>query len=168
MRIHAVRPLQMPIDMLFALGYLAVWTGFSGVATLVQWALHAAALLSSTMAAGSPRMAGTILFAAGVYQLTPAKSACLTQCQSPLGFLMGHWRDGNVGAFTMGLRHGVYCLGCCWALMAVLFAVGVMNLLWVAALTVFILAEKVGRSGAIVSRIGAIVLLGWGVVLLIG
>ncbi|MEO6445903.1 MAG: DUF2182 domain-containing protein [Gemmatimonadaceae bacterium] len=154
--------------LLFALGYLAVWTGFSGVATLVQWALHEAALLASTMAVASPRMAGAILVAAGAYQLTPVKSACLTQCQSPLGFLMGNWRDGSVGAFTMGLRHGVYCLGCCWALMGVLFAVGVMNLVWVAALTAFILAEKVGRSGAVVARIGAIALLGWGVVLLIG
>ena len=105
-------------------------------------------MLSPAMAASSPRLAGAILIAAGAYQLTPFKGACLTQCRSPLGFLMTNWRDGNMGALQMGVRHGVYCLGCCWALMCVLFVVGVMNLAWVAALTVFVLIEKVGPAGA--------------------
>jgi len=156
-------PLAVPV---FALGYLTVWLGFSAVAALAQWALHQGALLSPGMAAQSPRLAGAILIAAGLYQLTPAKRACLRQCQSPLGFLLANWRDGAWGAFQMGLRHGVYCLGCCWALMCVLFAVGVMNLAWVAALTAFILVEKFGRKGAYVSRAGGITMLAFGIVLL--
>jgi len=153
----------MPV-LLFGLGYITVWLGFSASAALAQWALHQAALLSSTMAASSPRLAGAILIAAGAYQMTPAKGACLTQCQSPLGFLMSNWRDGARGAFQMGLRHGVYCLGCCWALMCVLFAVGVMNLAWVGLLTAFILVEKVARTGALVSRAGGVIMVAFGVV----
>ena len=137
--------------------------GFSEVATRALWGLHQAALWSTMMAATSPRLAGALLIAAGVYQLTPLKRACLTHCQTPLGFLMSHWRDGAAGAFQMGFRHGIYCLGCCWALMVVLFAVGVMNLAWVAVLTVFILMEKVGGAGARVSRIGGILLIALGI-----
>jgi predicted metal-binding membrane protein len=152
-------PLALP---LFGLGYLTVWVGFSACAALAQEALHRAAMLSPAMAASSPRLSGAILIAAGVYQLTPFKGACLTRCRSPLGFLMTSWRDGAFGAFRMGLAHGTYCLGCCWALMGVLFAVGVMNLLWVAALTALVLFEKVGPFGAAVSRVagGAIIVLG--------
>ena len=139
--------------LIFGLGYLAVWTGFSALATLAQWTLHKAAMLSPAMKTSSPRLAGVILLAAGAYQLTPWKGACLTHCRSPLGFLMTNWRDGKLGALRMGLSHGAYCLGCCWALMCVLFAVGVMNLAWVAALTVFVLLEKIGPAGAIVARI---------------
>jgi predicted metal-binding membrane protein len=149
--------------LMFGLGYITLWVGFSVCATLVQWALHRAALLSPAVAAASPRLAGALLIAAGVYQLTPLKRACLTHCQTPLGFLMSHWQDGAGGAFRMGLRHGVYCLGCCWALMGVLFAVGVMNLAWVAVLTTFILVEKLGESGARVARVGGAVLIGLGV-----
>ena len=144
---------------LFGLGYIALWLGFSVCAALAQWALHEGALLSSTMAAASPRLGGAILIAAGVYQLTPAKGACLRQCQSPVGFLMTNWRDGPGGAFQMGLRHGRFCLGCCWALMCVLFTVGVMNLIWVAALTAFILIEKSGRLGAHVARVGGVAMI---------
>lgn len=156
-------PVAVP---LFALGYLTVWLGFSASAALAQWALHQGALLSSGMAALSPRLAGAILIAAGVYQLTPAKGACLRQCQSPLGFLLSNWRDGSRGALEMGLRHGVYCLGCCWALMCVLFAVGVMNLAWVAALTAFILVEKFGRTGARISLVGGVLMIALGVLVL--
>jgi predicted metal-binding membrane protein len=154
--------------LLFGLGYLTVWIGFSACATLAQSALHAAALLSSTMAAASPRLAAAILIAAGAYQLTPAKRVCLEHCESPIGFLMSHWRDGYSGAFQMGLRHGIYCLGCCWALMCVLFAVGVMNLAWVGALTVFILLERVGRNGARVARVGGALMVGLGLLALAG
>ena len=149
--------------LLFALGYITVWVGFSACATLTQWALHEAALLSPAMAVASPRLAGALLIAAGAYQLTPAKRACLTHCQTPLGFLMSHWRDGPVGAFQMGLRHGIDCLGCCWALMGVLFAVGVMNLAWVGALTAFILLERIGQNGVLVARLGAVLMIGLGV-----
>jgi predicted metal-binding membrane protein len=150
----------------FGLGYLTIWLGFSACATLAQWALHQAALLSSTMAVTSPRVSGALLVAAGVYQLTPLKNACLAHCQTPVGFLMSHWRDGPSGAFRMGLGHGLYCLGCCWALMAVLFAVGVMNLMWVALLTAFILVERLGRSGARFARAGGVALIGLGVLLI--
>ncbi len=149
----------------FGLGYLIVWVAFSACATAAQWALHEAALLSSTMATSSTAIAGVILIAAGAYQLTPLKTGCLAQCQSPLGFLMSNWRDGAGGAFRMGFRHGIFCLGCCWALMAVLFVVGVMNLAWVGVLTLFILAEKLGPTGARVSRAGGAILIAFGAVL---
>jgi len=138
--------------LMFGLGYLLVWVGFSAFAALAQWALHQTAMLSPAMAASSPYLAGAILIAAGAYQLTPWKGACLTHCRSPLGFLMTHWREGRFGALQMGARHGAYCLGCCWALMCVLFVVGVMSLVWVAALTAFVLLEKAGPAGAIVAR----------------
>ncbi len=147
---------------LFGLGYILVWAGFSAAAALAQWLLHQGMLLSSSMVVASPRIAGVILIAAGAYQFTPAKNQCLRQCQSPLGFLLSNWRDGPGGALQMGLRHGAYCLGCCWALMLVLFVVGAMNLAWVAALTVFILFEKFGRSGALVARVGGLAMIGFG------
>jgi len=149
----------------FGLGYLIVWLGFSACATAAQWALHEGALLSSSMATSSTAVAGVILIAAGGYQLTPLKTGCLARCRSPLGFLMSNWRDGASGAFRMGFRHGLFCLGCCWALMAVLFVVGVMNLAWVGVLTLFILAEKIGPAGARLSRVGGAVLIALGVVL---
>jgi predicted metal-binding membrane protein len=152
----------------FGLGYLIVWLAFSACATAAQWALHEGALLSSTMATSSTPAAGIILIAAGAYQLTPLKSGCLARCQSPLGFLMSNWRDGSSGAFLMGFRHGIFCLGCCWALMAVLFVVGVMNLAWVGVLTLFILAEKIGPTGARVSRAGGAILIALGAVLVSG
>ena len=139
--------------LIFGLGYAVAWVGFSAGAAIAQWALHQTAMLSPAMAASDPRVGGAILVAAGVYQLTPMKRACLTHCRSPLGFLMTYWRDGKWGALQMGIRHGTYCLGCCWALMCVLFAVGVMNLLWVAALTGLVLLEKVGPAGAVVPRV---------------
>lgn len=150
--------------LMFGLGYLAVWTGFSAFAALTQWGLHQAALLSPMMSASSPYLAGAILVVAGVYQLTPWKWACLTHCRSPLEFLMTHWREGRTGAFQMGLRHGAYCLGCCWALMCVLFVVGVMNLVWVAMLTGLVLIEKVGRTGVMVARWAGAVTLVVGIV----
>ena len=155
-------PLAVP---LFGVGYITLWLGFSVCAALAQWALHEGALLSSTLAAASPRVGGGILIAAGVYQLTPAKGTCLNHCQSPVGFLMTNWRDGARGAFQMGLRHGRFCLGCCWALMCVLFTVGVMNLVWVAALTAFILLEKSGRLGTHVARVGGVVMIVAGILL---
>ena len=150
--------------LMFGLGYLAVWTGFSACAALAQWALHQAAMLSPAMSASSPYLAGVILIVAGAYQLTPWKGACLTHCRSPLGFLMSHWRDGQLGAFQMGLRHGAYCLGCCWALMCVLFVTGVMNLVWVAMLTGLVLIEKVGRTGIMVARLAGAVMVVVGIV----
>jgi predicted metal-binding membrane protein len=151
----------------FGVGYITVWLGFSACAAAAQGALHQAALLSSTMAMSSPALAGGILIAAGAYQLTPLKVGCLIRCQSPLGFLLSHWRDGAGGAFRMGLGHGAFCLGCCWALMGVLFVVGVMNLAWVGILAVFILVEKVGSTGVRVARLGGAVLIALGAFVLL-
>ena len=153
------------IVLLFGLGYLTIWLGFSVGATLAHWALNQAMLLSSTLAVGSPSVAGALFVAAGAYQLTPFKNACLEHCQSPMSFLMSHWKEGPGGAFQMGLRHGVYCLGCCWALMALLFAVGVMNLVAVAVLAVFILTERIAQ-GAVVARVGGAAMIGFGVLLI--
>jgi predicted metal-binding membrane protein len=152
---------RIPISALtFGLGYLVVWAGFSVVAAVAQWGLHEAALLSPAMRASSPRLAGAVLVAAGAYQLTPLKTACLTHCRSPLGFLMTSWRNGATGAFAMGCRHGAYCVGCCWALMTILFAVGVMSLAWVAVLAGFVLLEKLSPAGLTLSRgAGAILVL---------
>lgn len=147
---------------LFGAGYLLVWVGFSAVAALAQWGLHEAAMLSPAMSVASRRIGAVILIAAGVYQWTPFKGACLTHCRTPLGFLMSHWRDGAPGAMGMGLTHGAYCLGCCWALMLVLFVVGVMNLAWVAALTIFVLVEKIGPAGAVIARVAGVAMIAAG------
>lgn len=151
--------------LLFGLGYLIVWVGFSACAALVQWGFHETAMLSPAMTSSSPYLAGAILILAGAYQLTPWKGACLTQCRSPLGFLMSNWRDGRLGALQMGIRHGAYCLGCCWALMCVLFVVGVMNLIWVATLTAFVLLEKIGPAGTVVARAAGAVMVLAGILL---
>lgn len=154
--------------LVFGLGYVAVWTVFSLGATLAQWVLHQAAMLSSAaMALSSAPVSGGVLIAAGIYQLTSWKSRCLTHCRTPLGFLVTNWRDGTSGALIMGWRHGVYCLGCCWALMCVLFAVGVMNLVWIAVLAVLVLIEKIGPAGTVVARFAGIVLVLVGVLRLI-
>jgi predicted metal-binding membrane protein len=149
---------------IFALGYAVAWTGFSAGAVFAQWILQRASMLTGAMAAAGPRLAGAILILAGIYQLTPWKNRCLSHCRSPLGFLMTSWRHGNLGSFKMGLRHGIYCLGCCWALMCVLFVVGVMNLFWIAALTGFVMLEKVGPAGEVIARIAgaAMIVLGAG------
>lgn len=152
----------------FGTGYLVVWITFSAVATLAQWALHHAAMLSPSVTMSSARLGGAILIVAGIYQLTPFKRACLTHCRSPLGFLLSHWRDGVTGALRMGMAHGTYCLGCCWALMCVLFVVGVMNLVWVAVLTIFVLVEKVGPAAAFVARGAGVAMMTAGAVLTIG
>ncbi len=153
---HAVAPVGI-----FVSGYVAVWSAFALVATTVQWALDRAALLSPQMAAISPVLGGAVLIAAGLYQWTPLKDACLGLCRSPVAFLMGHWRAGTGGAFRMGAEHGAFCVGCCWALMGLLFVGGVMNLLWVAAITVAVLAEKLApRGGWIARATGAALVLG--------
>jgi predicted metal-binding membrane protein len=158
------RPL-VPVG-IFLLGYLAVWTAYSAVATLAQWGLHEAALLSSTMAATSPVLSGGLLLAAGVFQWTPLKRACLKGCRSPLSFLMSEWRDGTAGAFVMGLRHGAYCVGCCWVLMALLFVAGVMNLLWVAVIALFVMAEKILPRGDLIGHVAGIALVTAGIALM--
>ena len=152
---------------LFAAGYLVAWTVFSVAATTAQWGLSASGLLSATMAGSSPTFAGLLLLAAGAYQLSPWKSACLGQCRSPAEFLVRHRREGSLGALVTGLQHGAYCIGCCWALMVLLFAFGVMNLLWVAVLAVFVLIEKLTPAGALIGRVGAVVMISAGAALMV-
>jgi len=136
----------------FLSGYLVVWTVFSAVATFAQWRLQQADLLSSMMVSNDPLFGGLLLIGAGIFQFTPLKNACLTQCRSPIGFFMTEWREGNKGAFYMGIHHGTYCVGCCWLLMALLFVAGVMNLLWVAAIAGYVLVEKIIPAGNWVGR----------------
>jgi predicted metal-binding membrane protein len=138
----------------FTLGYLLVWGLFSAGATVVQWVLDQLAMLSSSLTAISPMVGGALLIAAGIYQFTPLKQACLRHCRSPLGFVLNHWHDGGIGALRMGMEHGAFCLGCCWVLMALLFVVGVMNLLSVAAIAAFVFVEKLLPGGPWIGRIG--------------
>ena len=148
---------------MFALGYALVWAVFSLGAVALQYVLEAAALLSPMMEATSIVMAGSVLILAGLYQWTPWKNACLRQCASPLEFVLFHWREGHAGAWHMGLRHGMYCVGCCWVLMLLLFAGGVMNLVWIAGLALFVMLEKIAPARRWVSRGAGLVLIAWGV-----
>lgn len=148
---------------LFVAGYAVAWGGFSIVATLAQWALESVALVAPmTMSVTSARLGGALFVAAGVYQLTPLKHACLVTCRSPFDFVVNRWRDGALGALRMGLEHGLSCLGCCWILMALLFVFGAMNLLWVAVLALVVLAEKMLPFGEWTARIGGVLLMGGG------
>jgi predicted metal-binding membrane protein len=151
---------------IFVLGYLLAWTGFSAVATALQALLRSLAMLTSALSVSDPRLGGAILIMAGAWQFTPWKGGCLAHCRSPLSFLLLHWREGARGALVMGLRHGAFCIGCCWALMLVLFVVGVMNLRWVAALAVVILLEKLAPAGRWLPRVAGLALVLWGAVLL--
>jgi predicted metal-binding membrane protein len=146
----------------FVLGYLAVWLAFAAVATVLQWRLDAAQLLSETMALASMVVAGSVLVLAGIYQWTPLKQACLRHCRSPLDFLLHHWRDGAFGALVSGARHGVFCLGCCWMLMVLLFVGGIMNLAWIAGIALIVLVEKTLPWGGRMGRATGAVLVVWG------
>jgi predicted metal-binding membrane protein len=152
---------------IFTLGYLAAWAGFSLVAAAVQWALEAGGLLSAMMAGTSTALGGGLLVAAGIWQLTPLKHACLKRCRSPIGFLSSHWRAGRLGAFRMGLEHGAFCLGCCWFLMALLFYGGVMNLYWIVGLALYVMAEKLLPAGHKISHVAAAILFATGAFLLL-
>ena len=151
----------------FAFGYVAVWVAFSLVATGLQWALDRAGLLSGTMASGSVVLAALLLFAAGLYQLTPLKQACLQRCRSPLAFLTRYWRGGPLGPMRAGAWHGAYCLGCCWMLMALLFVGGLMNMLWIAGLALLVLVEKLTPLGPRLSQLAGVGLIGWAALLLL-
>ncbi|HEX7393585.1 MAG TPA: DUF2182 domain-containing protein [Anaerolineaceae bacterium] len=153
---------------LFLLGYLVTWAGFSAAATLAQWGLHSAALLTPMMASASPLLGGALLVGAGVYQLTPLKNACLSHCRTPMGFLLAEWRDGKLGPLVMGMRHGLYCVGCCWLLMALLFVGGVMNLAWVALMAAYVLVEKIAPARMWLSRISGIAAIAWGLWMVAG
>ena len=153
----------------FAAGYLSAWIGFSLAATLIQWMVERAALLDSRMASASNVLGGIVLIAAGVYQWSPLKDACLAQCQSPLGFLMHHggFRGDLQGCLRLGLRHGGYCVGCCWVLMLLLFVVGIMNVLWIAVLALLVLLEKLIPFGVWVARAAGVICLVAGAAMLL-
>jgi predicted metal-binding membrane protein len=137
----------------FAGGYVLIWSAFSLAATLLQWLLAHLLLLTPMMEIATPRVGGAVLLVAGVYQWSGLKHACLRACQSPLGFLTSRWRGGAAGALQMGVEHGVSCVGCCWALMLLLFVGGVMNLWVIGALTVFVLLEKLVPAGVLGTRV---------------
>jgi predicted metal-binding membrane protein len=143
----------------FALGYLIAWAIFSLVATTAQWGLERSGLLSPMSMAANAGLGGALLVAAGAYQLTPLKQACLGQCSNPFQFLTRRWRTGVSGAFRMGAEHGAWCLGCCWFLMALLFVGGVMNVLWIAGLALYVLVEKLAPNGRWLSHATGVALM---------
>ncbi len=146
----------------FAVGYLAAWASFSLVAVILQYGFERAGILSPMLVGINVIFGGVLLLAAGVYQLTPIKHACLRHCRSPLAFLSTHWRRGPRGALRMGLVHGAFCVGCCWFLMGLLFFGGVMNLYWIAGLALFVLFEKTVPAGHWFGYAAGIALLVWG------
>ena len=146
----------------FVGGYLLVWTAFSVAATAAQWVLQAAGWVDPMIVSRSALLSAVLLVIAGIYQFSPLKHVCLSRCRSPLGFVLGEWREGPRGGFVMGLRHGLHCLGCCWALMALLFVGGVMNLVWIAALTVVVAIEKLAPQGDRIAVLLGAVLIGAG------
>ncbi|HEX6111414.1 MAG TPA: DUF2182 domain-containing protein [Geminicoccaceae bacterium] len=152
---------------IFAAGYLLVWGAFSLVAVSAQWGLERSGLLSSMMVSTSALLGAGLLIAAGAYQLTPLKHACLRHCRSPLFFISHHWRPGNLGALRMGVEHGAFCTGCCWFLMALLFYGGIMNLYWIVGLALFVLLEKTLRGGQRLGRITGGLLIAWGAALIL-
>lgn len=153
---------------LFVAGYAVVWSGFAAMAAGLQWVLQTMALVDGMGEATQRGLAGLLLVGAGAFQFSPVKRRSLGACRTPMGFLTTSWRDGGAGALRMGLHHGALCLRCCWALMTLLFVLGVMNLFWVALLAIFVLAEKVSRRGEAISVIGGVVMIVWGIGAVLG
>ena len=151
---------------LFLGGYIVTWTLFSAAAAAAQWAFQRADILSHMLILQDRSVAGFILFAVGFFQFSSIKSVCLKSCRAPIGFLVTNWQPGRAGAFHMGLQHGKYCIGCCWALMMVLFVGGVMNLTTIAALSSIVLLEKLMPRGDLIARLGGAALIAWGLTLL--
>lgn len=152
----------------FVTAYLLVWIGFSVAATAAQWALQSANWVSPMIVSKSAWLSGSLLLIAGVYQFSPLKRICLANCRTPMGFLLGEWRTGVRGALVMGLRHGWFCLGCCWALMALLFVGGIMNLAWVAALSIAVAIEKLAPHGEKMALALGVGLIAAGAIRLVG
>ncbi len=144
---------------IFAFGYLAAWGGYSLAGVLLQWGFERIGILSPMLVAKNELVVVGLLFAAGLYQLTPLKQACLRYCRSPLEFMNARWRPGAAGAFRMGLVQGAVCVGCCWFLMALMFVGGLMNLYWIAGLALFVLLEKTVPGGHLFGHVSGIGLL---------
>jgi predicted metal-binding membrane protein len=151
----------------FVSGYILIWIGFSLLATISQYALEKLDMLSAMMVSNNNILGGALLLIAGAWQFTPLKDQCLEQCRSPVEFIYQNWQKGNAGAMQMGIRHGLFCLGCCWALMLLLFVGGVMNLLWIAILTIFVLLEKILPFGSESGKVIGVLMLIVGTVFLI-
>ena len=149
----------------FISGYVVIWIVFSLFATIAQWALDQAALLSPMMVSNSVGLGAVLIVTAGIYQWLPIKDKCLQQCRSPVDFITSHWQKGMTGAFRMGLSHGMFCLGCCWVLMSLLFVGGVMNLLWIAAITLFVLLEKILPLGDAGGRVMGLIMIATGAII---
>lgn len=157
---------DVPAAGAFVLGYLGTWSAFSAGAVLLQWLLESTGLLSGTMALTSTVLGGALLIAAGVYQLTPLKERCLVRCSTPLFFFARRWRPGRLGALEMGVRHGTYCLGCCWVMMLLLFYAGVMNMAWIIGLALYVLIEKLLPRRYGLARATGLILCLWGTVVI--
>jgi predicted metal-binding membrane protein len=170
LRHHAAIEASSAVPSMFLLaGYLTAWLAFSICAASLQKVLQPTGLISEMMLwSKSAPLSAIVLASAGVYQFSPLKRACLTQCRSPVNFLTAHWRPGVTGSFLLGMRHGIYCVGCCWLLMALLFVGGIMNLVWIAALALIVFIEKILPGGERVGRVLGVVLIAWaGVTLLV-
>jgi predicted metal-binding membrane protein len=151
----------------FASGYLTLWILFSALAVALQFGLERTGLMSAMMSSRSVALSGALLIAAGLYQLSPLKTACLKHCRAPAAFIATHWRPGVLGAWRMGLRHGAYCVGCCTVLMLLLFVGGVMNLVWIAGLTAFVALEKFAPFGEAATKVTAALLVGAGLLVVL-
>ncbi|MGZ5056087.1 MAG: DUF2182 domain-containing protein [Methylobacter sp.] len=155
------------LTLLFTSAYLGIWLLFSTALTLLQWQMHGLTWLSPMMESQNSMSAAGILFLAGFYQFMPIKNACLVHCKTPMGFLMNEWQDGAAGALKMGLKHGAYCIGCCWAQMLLMFVVGVMNLLGMALITLLVLLEKtLPLQAKLICNVVGVILIAWGIALL--
>ncbi len=146
----------------FASGYLLIWGGFSGLAAALQWLLNGMARIHGAEFGAASQFSSAVLVLAGLYQWSPWKNACLRHCQTPMGFLLSHWRDGRGGALRMGMEHGLFCLGCCWLLMALMLVGGAMNLAWMSAITVYLLSEQSLPSRFRIQKISGSLLIGVG------
>ena len=160
-------PIQNGSTGLFVAGYLIAWSGFAALATTAQWGLHDAALVDAMGTSTTRWISGPVLLTAGAYQFSSVKDVCLGKCRTPLGFLLSEWRSGKQGALAMGLHHGSLCIGCCWALMALLFVLGVMNLWWIAFVATVVLIEKITHSTTL-PRVLGVVLISWSVLIMTG
>ncbi len=160
-RARAGRP-YVPASVFLA-GYLLVWTSFSVAATAAHWGLEKYGFLNMMMEPASGKFSGIVLVIAGVFQFTPLKHACLQHCRGPLDVIMHGWKPGLIGALSTGMWHGAYCAGCCWALMLLLFAAGVMNIMWVALISIFVLIEKLAPRAELLARIAGAVLIATGI-----
>ena len=156
----------MPVAYL-VIGYFIVWTGFSLLATLLQWLLQRLSLLNPEMETTNKVLSGMILLGAGLFQFTSLKQRCLSNCQTPISFIHQHWKNGKSGALRMGVQNGTYCLGCCWILMVLLFVSGIMNLLWIALIAIFVLIEKSLPGVKWVSYVSGTLLVAYGAFVLI-